>query len=96
MKVRCVQTTKPRSDGRVGPPTGITEGKTYPITEFLPETKQYSIINDDYKLARYSMDRFEVVDSGHVAPLRSTYNELTSPLRTELKALKAKLKELSQ
>lgn len=96
MKVKCIQTTAPRSDGRSGPPTGITEGKTYPIAEYLPRTGQYSIINDDYKLARYSADRFVVVEPGQIPPLRENFNELTSPLRSELKAIKAKLKELSQ
>lgn len=100
MRVKCIENSTPRSDGVPGGPTGLTVGKEYEVAEVvrsgLRGTSQFSILNDSYKLARYSQSRFEVVDCGHIPSLRENFNHLTTPLRTELKALKAQLKELTQ
>lgn len=91
MKVRCVETSTPRSDGQRGKPTAITIGNTYNVAEVLDETGQYSIINDDFKMARYSQYRFEVVDDTAVRPLRQAFNSLTTELRTRIKELEMQL-----
>lgn len=93
MKVRMIKMSTARSDGRPGETTGVTIGKEYQVAEILD--KQYSIINDDMKIARYSKIRFEVTDPTPVEPLRDAFNFLTLPMRqliTELSAQNAELR----
>jgi hypothetical protein len=89
MKVRCIDKSKPRSDGKPGQPTGLTIGKTYKVAEVLNggRVNQYSIINDDFKIARYNQDRFEVVCDEPVKPLREAFNWLTTEVRSHIKWL---------
>lgn len=90
MKVKCIEKHTPRSDGRQGNPTGITVGKTYKVAEIvtgLRDVDQYSIINDDFKIARYNQCRFEIVDDSPVVPLREAFNWLTTELRSRIKEL---------
>lgn len=54
MKIRCINTSSPRSDGIAGNPTGIRLNQIYKVAEVLDETGQYSINNDDFKISRYS------------------------------------------
>jgi hypothetical protein len=91
MKVKCVDKSTPRSDGQPGMPTGLTIGKVYKVGEVLNggKTDQYSIINDDFRIARYSQCRFEVVDDTPVRDLRTEFNWLTTELRTRIKELEA-------
>lgn len=94
MKVRLIDVTTTRSDGRPGGPTGVTLGFDYVVAEVLPHTEQYSIMNDDGRLCRYSMSRFVVVDDSPVPPLRQNFNTLTAPLRLELKRLQERVAAL--
>lgn len=90
MKVKCIEKHTARSDGQKGNPTGITVGKTYKVAEIvtgLRDVDQYSIINDDFKIARYNQCRFEVVDDSPVVPLRDSFNWLTTELRSRIKEL---------
>lgn len=103
MKVRCIQITTPRSDLRRGPPGGITVGKVYKVAEIVdhshtyelmngemfPRPQMYSIINDNFKIARYSQDRFEVVCDKPIGTLRDSFNWLTTELRTRIKQLES-------
>lgn len=100
MRVKCIETSSPRSDGVRGGPTGLTVGKEYDVAEVIRSgihgTSQYSVVNDSFKMARYSQSRFEVVDCSYVPLLRENFNTLTTPLRSKIKALKAQIKELTQ
>lgn len=90
MKVKCIEKSTPRSDGRQGNPTGITVGKVYKVAEIvtgLRDVDQYSIINDDFKMARYSQCRFEVVCDEPVVSLREAFNSLTTDMRSRIKDL---------
>jgi len=91
MKVRCVDVSTPRTDGQMGPPTSIKLGGVYKVAELLPDTGQYSLMNDQFKLARYSMARFEMVDDSPVLPLRQGFNSLTTELRARIKQLESQL-----
>jgi len=104
MKVRCVQITTPRSDLRRGPPGGITVGKVYKVAEVIEPAHtyalvndepfdrptMYSIINDNFKIARYNQDRFEVVCDKPVQDLRTAFNWLTTELRSHIKYLESR------
>lgn len=90
MKVKCIETHTPRSDGKSGNPTAITIGKVYTVAEIvvgLRDVDQYSIINDDFKMARYNQCRFEVVDDCPVPTLRDAFNSLTTGMRSRIKEL---------
>lgn len=90
MKVRCIDRALPRSDGVPGGPTGLTLGKVYKVAEIVvgrSDRNQYSIINDEFKIARYSQCRFEVVDHSPVLPLRDAFNTLTTEMRSYIKYL---------
>ena len=90
MKVKCIEKSTPRSDGRQGNPTGITVGKVYTVAEVVTgrrDVDQYSIINDDFKMARYNQCRFQVVDDSPVLPLREAFNSLTTEMRSYIKHL---------
>lgn len=90
MKVKCIERDTPRSDGQSGKPTGITVGKTYTVAEIVVgnrDVDQYSIINDDFKMARYNQCRFEVVCDKPVLPLREAFNSLTTEMRSRIKQL---------
>lgn len=93
MKVRCIDKSMPRSDGQSGQPTGIRVGGVYKVAEVLTGGKvnQYSIINDEFKMARYNQARFEVVDDSPVQPLRQAFNTLTTEMRTRIKELEFEL-----
>jgi len=92
MKVKCIDTISPRSDGVEGPPGNLTEGRLYEVAEVLDT--QFSIINNEMKMGRYSKYRFEVVDHNHVLPLRNNFNRLTTPLRSKIKELERKIAEM--
>lgn len=96
MIVKCVQKSTPRSDGVQSPPTGIQVGREYVVAEILYDEGKYSIINDENKMARYSMNRFTVIDETPVRPLREAYNVLTTPLRSRIKELEKQIKEMQQ
>lgn len=83
MQVRYIDDTIPRSDAKNGKPTEVTVGKVYIVAEEL--ATKYSIINDEYKIARYSKERFEIVDDSPVLPLRDAFNTLTKEMRMKLK-----------
>lgn len=83
MKVEIIDTVSKRSDGKPGGATRVTLGKIYNVVE-IGDT-QYSIINDDYKLARYSKYRFRVVDDTPIKDIRSSFNMLTWDVRMLLK-----------
>ena len=87
MKIQCIDTHSPRTDGRKGPPSGLTLGKTYTVAEVLNNTEQYSIVNDEFRMSRYSQSRFEVVCNEPVVPLREAFNKLTTEMRTRIKQL---------
>lgn len=90
MKVKCIDKSSPRSDGVPGGATGITIGKTYLVAEIVTgrrDVDQYSIINDEYRMARYNQCRFEVVDDSPVRPLREAFNSLTTEMRSHIKRL---------
>jgi len=88
MKVKCIDVVSPRSDGASGKPTGLTIGCIYNVAEILDS--QYSIINDNFKIARYSQYRFEVVDDkDKPTNLRRDFNKLTLAMRTRIKELEA-------
>lgn len=91
MKVKCIDTEAPRSDGHDGKPSALTVGIIYVVAEVL-DTK-FPIINDAMKIGRYSQARFEVVDSTEVPPLRDNFNTLTTPLRSRIKELEKQLAE---
>lgn len=94
MKVRCIEKSSPRSDGVPGGAKGITVGKVYMVAELvsgLRDVDQYSIINDEFKMARYNRCRFEIVDDSPVLPLREAFNRLTTDLRTRIKQLEAQI-----
>lgn len=93
MKVICIDAHSPRSDFVPGGPTGITLGTVYDVAEVLQE--QYSIINDDMKMARYSQYRFEVVDATPVLPLRQAFNPLTTKMRMRIRELEEELHRVS-
>ena len=90
MKIRCLDKASKRSDGVPGGATAITVGKTYKVAEVLQETGQYSIINDDFKMARYSQYHFEVVDDSPVRSLREEFNRLTTEMRARIKQLESR------
>lgn len=90
MKVKCIDKSSPRSDGKQGGATGITVGKTYTVAEVVigrRDVDQYSIINDEFKMARYNQCRFEVVDDSPVPSLRDAFNSLTTGMRSRIKQL---------
>lgn len=90
MKVKCIEKSTARSDGRQGSPTGITVGKVYKVAEIvtgLRDVDQYSIINDEFKMARYNQCRFEVVCDKPVVSLREAFNTLTTEMRSRIKEL---------
>lgn len=91
MKILCIDKSTPRSDGKPGQPTAIKVGIIYDVAEIIEETGQYSILNDDFKLARYSQSRFEIVDHSPVVPLRQAFNSLTTVMRSRIKELENKL-----
>ena len=91
MKIKCIDIDTPRSDGRPGKAKGITVGQEYVVAEVLDT--QYSIINNDMKIARYSKIRFEVVDNSEVPSLRANFNTLTTPLRRRIKELEKMVKK---
>lgn len=91
MKIRCLDKASARSDGVPGGATALTIGKIYKVAEVLPTTGQYSIINDDFKIARYSQYRFEVVDDTPVRSLREEFNSLTTEMRAYIKQLEARI-----
>lgn len=91
MKVQLIDVTTPRSDGQRGAPTGVHLGGVYKVAEVLTETGQYSIVNDEFRLCRYSISRFEVVDDTPVQPLRQAFNSLTTEMRARIKQLEAQL-----
>lgn len=90
MKVRCIDKSTPRSDSKRGEPTAITIDEVYKVAEVLTDTLQYSIINDDFKIARYSQCRFEVVCDEPVQDLRTAFNWLTTELRSHIKYLESR------
>jgi hypothetical protein len=96
MKVVLVDKHSPRSDGAPGLPTGVTLGKIYEVAEVLHVTGQYSIINDNFKIARYSMSRFRIYEQGVVKPLREAFNCLTIPLRSRIKELEKQIQEMNK
>lgn len=96
MKVKCIDTHTPRSDRRKGQPQGIKVGGIYDVAEILPQTGQYSIMNEDSKMSRYNQFRFEVVDDSPVMPLRQAFNSLTTHMRVRIRELEKKVvKEMS-
>jgi len=88
MQVKYCNSQKPRSDGKKGEPTEVTLNSIYTVVEDLDG--KYSIINDHYKISRYSKERFEIIDDSPIKPLRESFNELTKELRMQLKELKNK------
>lgn len=93
MKVKCIEKSSPRSDGVPGGATSITVGKVYVVAEIVTgrrDVDQYSIINDEFKLARYNQCRFEVVDDSPVRPLREAFNSLTTEMRSRIKQLESR------
>ena len=91
MKIQCIDTHSPRTDGRKGPPSGITLGKTYQVAEVLNNTSQYSLVNDEFRMSRYSQSRFEIIDDSPVVPLREAFNTLTTEMRTRIKQLEIQI-----
>lgn len=92
MKVKCIEKASPRSDGVPGGATGITVGKVYMVAEIVTgrrDVDQYSIINDEFRMARYNQCRFEVVDDSPVLPLREAFNRLTTDMRSRIKQLES-------
>lgn len=87
MKVILIDNLTPRTDGKAGRPHGVTLGKEYEVAEVLDQTAQYSIINDENKMARYSQSRFEVTNTSPVLELRANFNRLTTPMRSRIKEL---------
>lgn len=94
MKIMCVDVNMPRSDGKSGKPTGITIGKVYVVAEILTTTGQYSIINDDLKMARYNMNRFTIHETGELKSIRDSFNTLTTPMRSRIKELEKQIQEI--
>lgn len=91
MKVKYVPIALKRRDGQKGNPTAVTAGKVYDVVEHLHDEGQYTILNDQFKLARYDVRRFEVVDCSSILPLRFVFNTLTTPLRSRIKELEKQL-----
>jgi len=85
MKVKCIDLDTARSDGKLGRPSALTLGSEYVVAEILDT--QFSIINDDMKIGRYSKIRFDVVDEKQVPSLRDNFNMLTLPMRNRIKDL---------
>lgn len=79
MLVKYFDDQKKRSDGKDGKPTGLTVGNTYTVVEDLGY--QFTLMNNDMKLARYSKCRFEVVDDSPIPNLRDAFNTLTTEMR---------------
>lgn len=94
MKVMCTDVTSPRSDFPHKKPHGITAGKVYEVA--MIEGDKYTIINDEFKMARYNQYRFDVVDNSDIPSLRKNFNPLTTQMRTEIKQLKKHVKELER
>ena len=92
MKIMCIDVSAPRSDNIQGQPSAITIGVVYEVAEVLDT--QYSIINDEMKMGRYSKFRFEVIDDAPVKPLRENFNSLTTCMRTRIKELEARVSHL--
>ncbi|QYW06676.1 hypothetical protein uav_145 [Pseudomonas phage UAVern] len=93
MKVKCIEKSSPRSDGVPGGAKGITVGKVYTVAEIVTgrrDVDQYSIINDEFKMARYNQCRFEVVDDSPVPSLRDAFNSLTTEMRSRIKQLESR------
>lgn len=86
MKVLYVNDTLARSDNRPGKPGDVTINKEYLVAEINEE--HYSIVNDIGKLGRYSKARFTITDNSPVLDLRKAFNELTGPIRAELRELR--------
>jgi hypothetical protein len=93
VKVQYVNDATPRSDGRSGKPTGITLFQTYTVVAV--EGDKYVLLNDDYKLCRYSQARFLVTSTRKIEPIRKAFNSLTHPLRMEVKRLRQLVTELN-
>lgn len=91
MRVKAVDTSSPRSDGRPKV-TSITLGKEYEVVAI--EGSRYVLLSDAHKLTRHSQYRFEVVDNSPIPSLRDAYNKLTHPVRMEAKELRAKVENL--
>lgn len=89
MIIKLIDDSSPRIDGKRGKPTSITLGKEYTVVEI--ENDKFTILNDDFKLGRYSKFRFVVVDNTTPMPIREQFNTLTTPMRTEIKSLKNQL-----
>lgn len=83
-----------RRDGMKGNPTGVTDGKVYDVVDFNPQEGMFTILNDEWKLARYDMRRFIIVDDSPIPSIRSAFNTLTTPLRTRIKELEKQLESL--
>lgn len=87
MLVQYVNNKTDRSDGRPGQPNGITLFQQYEVYEIQGD--KFVLLNDENKLSRYSQNRFVVVDEKKVPELNHTrINELTHPLRMEIKRLR--------
>lgn len=87
MQIQFVDENIPRSDHRAGKPAGITLFKTYEVFDIQGD--KYLLLNDEGKLSRYSQTRFIVVDEKKVPELNHVrINELTHPLRMEIKRLR--------
>lgn len=93
MRVKLIDNTTPRSDNVPGGPSGVTLGNEYVVAENLLDSDKYTVINDNMKMARYSKYRFEILDNTPPRDLRTSYNTLTTPLRTKIRELEAKLAE---
>jgi len=83
MKVKYIDNNTPRSDGKSGEPTDITLGETYTVVSIIEESGQIQIINDAFKLCRYSQFRFVTVDDSPIEEL--TFNQMSSKMRSRLK-----------
>lgn len=87
MLVQYVNNKTDRSDGRPGQPNGITLFQQYEVYDIQGD--KFVLLNDENKLSRYSQNRFVVVDEKKVPELNHTrINELTHPLRMEIKRLR--------
>ena len=92
MKIICVDVVSGRSDYIPGGPTGLTAGKIYEVAEILGT--QFSIVNDDMKIARYSKYRFDIVDTSQVKSLRDNFNTLTTGMRSRIKELEREIEKM--
>lgn len=92
MQVQYVDDKTPRSDNRSGKPVGITLFDTYEV--FDTQDDKYVLLNDEGKLSRYSKHRFIVADDSKIPELDHVrINELTRPLRMEIKRLRKLISE---